>query len=477
MKRDVILWILADELRADALSCYGAPHPRIRTPNIDALADRGVLFEEAYTASPVCVPARVSMATGLRPDQSGVWGNEAYTNGYPLLDGLVTFTEHLAQSGWQTCSFGKEHVPPALQPWQLDDHHGADMREIRAGAEQRTVVSTPGTGTVVAGTWPDDRPYPSDAITASVVEAIRSAERPLLVRASYLQPHTPVVVPEPWASRYADIPFESRPGLEPVDTVFERRFAEISRGREMTAEGFRKALVAYHGAVAWLDEQVGVLMRALDETPGLGRVMVIFTSDHGAHLGEDGSYGKHTFAPASHRIPLIIAGDDVCHPGSRRVDLASNADVARTALAAARVPVPDSIGGRDLLHDDPPTEHISGIGYGAAASRAFPNHGTGTISDGTGWPQRICVRTDRYRLDMTTRVDGRTALPHERDIFLADRIKDPAERMNVSGRAEYEAVERELVARAATTAAQAMRPPDGEIYSRFAPPAPLPRVR
>ncbi|MDN3311591.1 sulfatase-like hydrolase/transferase [Microbacterium oryzae] len=470
MTRDLILWILADELRADALSCYGTPHPAIRTPNIDRLARSGVLFDNAYTASPVCVPARVSMATGLRPDQSGVWGNEAYVPDYPLERGILTFTEHLADAGWRTASFGKEHVPPAMHPWQADDHAGSDMRELLEGAEAESVVRTPGLGFVVAGTWPSDRPYPPEAITAGTIAAMRDAEGPLLVRASYLQPHTPVIVPEPWASKYAGLPFPTAPRQDPADSGFERRFAEINRGAAMSPEEFRRAQVAYFGAVAWLDEQVRVLMQAIEEISELGRVTILLTADHGAHLGEDGAYGKHTFAPASSRIPLIVSGHGTGQGGIRRSDLASNADVARTLLAAAGVPAPASIGGRDLFADPEPEYLISGIGYGAAGSRAFPNLAAGTGQGGSGWPQRVCVRTARYRLDLTARLDGAGTDSGSHDAFLADRVIDPWERSNLIGVDAYEEIAERLTSVAHETSEQATLPSDDAVFAQFSAP-------
>ncbi|WP_349426065.1 sulfatase-like hydrolase/transferase [Microbacterium sp. LWS13-1.2] len=136
--------------------------------------------------------------------------------------------------------------------------------------------------------------------------------------------------------------------------------------------------------MAWLDTEAGRITAAISGTESLGRLTMLLTADHGAHLDEDGSFGKHTFAPASARVPLIVWSSDETQPGSRRMDLASNADVDRTLLAAADVDTPADIGGGDLRTDDPYPLHISGIGYGAAASRAFPNHGKGTLENGSG---------------------------------------------------------------------------------------------
>ena len=438
--RSNVLWIMCDELRADAISAYGNAHPEIQTPNIDRLAAAGVLFESSYTASPVCVPARTSLVTGRAPHETGVWGNEAHGDGAPpVAPGLVAFTEVLAAAGWATRDFGKEHLPAGLSPWQSQEPAGSHMQELVEGVRGAggEVVRTPGMGFAVAGTWPAGRDYPPETITERAIAAMAETDGPFLIRASYLQPHTPVIVPEPWASRYEHVDFADAPAFAGGTSSFESRFAEINDGHGMSPEDFERAQVAYHGAVAWLDEQVGRLLEAIERLGLTDSTVVVLTSDHGAHLGEDGAYGKHTFAPASHRVPLIVVDPRRALPGSRRADLAHGTDLARTVLGSCGVPAPEQIGGRDLLADPAPEMIVSSIGYGAAESRAFPNRGIGTGYDGGGWPQRFCVRTRRYRLDLTTRIDGRPASDEEADLFLADTLADPSERINLARDARY----------------------------------------
>jgi choline-sulfatase len=464
---------MCDELRADAISAYGNAHPEVQTPNLDRLARRGVLFESSYTASPVCVPARTSLVTGRGPDETGVWGNEAYGDeAHPIAPDLVTFTEVLASAGWSTRDFGKEHLPSALSPWQSQDPAGSDMGELVRGAQGTggDIVRTPGMGFAVAGTWPEGKDYPPQVITQRAIAAMAESEKPFLVRASYLQPHTPVIVPEPWASRYADVDFAAAPVFVDGTSRFESRFAEVNAGHDMDPSDFQRAQVAYHGAVAWLDDQVGQLLDAVERLGLADSTVVVLTSDHGAHLGEDGSYGKHTFAPQSHRVPLVVVDPRRGVPGTRRADLAHGTDLARTVLGSCGVPAPPQIGGRDLLADPAPKMIISAIGYGAAASRAFPNRGIGTADDGAGWPQRFCVRTQRYRLDMTTRIDGRPASADQEDVFLADTLTDPAERRNVASDPRYREVRERLVDAVREHAERAFLPSDDDVYAAFAPP-------
>src|SRR5690606_5259999 len=109
MRRPNILWILSDELRTTALGCYGGAWGPVSTPNIDALAASGVLFEQAFCNSPVCVPSRLSMLTGASPERTGVYSNEGSWQSFPLPARLRTFPEHFAECGYAVASVGKSH--------------------------------------------------------------------------------------------------------------------------------------------------------------------------------------------------------------------------------------------------------------------------------------------------------------------------------------------------------------------------------
>lgn len=471
--RPNILWILCDELRTDAISAYGNVHPEIHTPNIDKLAAMGAVFDQCFTASPVCVPARTSLLTGRGPDETGVYGNEAAETNHSIAEGLVAFTNVLSDEGWLTSDFGKEHLPECFSPWDHHEPDGASMKELVTGTLESgaSITRTPGLGFAVAGVWPSNMEYPPARVTKNAISAMASSTQPFLVRASYLQPHTPVIVPEPWASRYGKVDFAGAPWRDSGTSAFEAAFASINGGERMSREDFQRAQILYHGAVAWVDDQVGQLLNAL-ETLGLaGNTIIAFTSDHGAHLGDDGSYGKHTFAPVSHRVPLLIVDPTRIAAGTRRSDLAHSTDFARTMLESCGVVVPDEIGGRDLLSGPAPESIISVVGYGAAASRAFPNRGLGKLDSTSGWPQRFCVRTQRFRLDMTTRINGTTASPAQYDIFLADRLVDPEERVNVSEDLRYHDVRESLTADLLARAELAFHPNDASVYATFIPPA------
>lgn len=474
--RPNVLWIFCDELRGDALSCYGNSLVPVRTPHIDRIAESGVVFDEYYVNSPVCVPSRTAILTGMAPEQTGVYHNEAYAPGYPLPQPLTTFPEVFAAHGYRTLSFGKQHVPGALRPWQVHDPAGSDMRELMdgTGKGESRPIRAPGNGSVVGGCFPGARPYPPTRVTDNVLAALADPdERPFLIRASYLQPHTPVIVPQPWSNRYRPADFPGRPTGHDALSLFERRFGEVNRGSAMTPPDFQQAQADYYGLVCWVDDQVRQLLAALDEHGLTERTIVVLTTDHGAYLGEEGSYGKHTFAPQVQRVPLIIRHPRMLPGGQRRADLSQSLDVGKTLFGLCGIPGPDQFGGRDLFADSPPTEIFATIGYGAEQSTAFPNLSYGTYTGDRGWPRRSCVRTHRYRLDLSTRIDGSAAACEEEDIFLADRLTDPGETQNRAAEPAFRQIADDLRRRVLQHAVGAMETPDELIYSLFQPPAPV----
>lgn len=472
-----VLWIQCDQLRTDALSCYGASHPGLATPEIDRLAEEGARFSQCFVNSPVCVPSRTSMLTGLSPERTGVYDNEAQAPGYPWADRVPTFPELFAQAGYCTATFGKSHVPAALHPWQVERQDGARMREIAGRYSARDLAATvrPESGKILAGAYPaGDGSYPSDEITANALRYLDDAgDAPFLLRVSYLQPHSPIIAPASHSRLYSDIDFWCGEfGCGEVAkrslSAFERRFLGISEGRQLPEHDRALVRRRYHQVVAWIDAQVGRLLGFLDDR-GLGsRTIVVLTADHGTYLGEGGAFEKHTFAPQCHRVPLIVRWPGAVPAGKARHDLAQGLDIAPTLCGLAGITGPDWQG-RDLFGAPPPEHVFATIGYGARQSQALPNVGRGSYYGDRGWPRRACVRADGYRLDKNVRLDGapvRRGHPDE-DVFLADSRADPAEENNVAGEPGYSEVRRRLEDVLDRHLAGAAEPDPGEVYRAF----------
>lgn len=436
MPRPNILWFYCDQLRADALSCY-ASGLSARTPHLDALAERGVLFENCFCNSPICVPSRTSTLTATYPEANGVYGNEGAWASYPFDGSFQTFPEQFAAAGYRTVNVGKTHVPRGLQPWQTSDRAGSEMARFYDGVDkaEMELVTTPALKTALAGRFPEGRPFPGEQVTENAVTWLNrlaaDADVPFLLRVAHLQPHAPVAPPPPYDLLYDDLNWADGMDRDRDQSVFEHRIAEIQQAEHLSPDQIRRTHVAYHGLVAWLDDQVGVVLGALERLGLAERTIVVFESDHGVAIGEGGCFTKQVFQPAVHRVPRIVAWPGSLPQGERRADTNQSLDLARTLCDLASVAPVDTFAGRALFRDLAPAPAFASIGYGLPNSRALPNNQLGDWLDGGGWPRRACVRTDRFRLDMNVRRNGAPVPFGEEDIFMVDRSIDPEERRNI----------------------------------------------
>ncbi len=442
MKRPDVIWIYTDEMRADAVGAYGNPWASIDTPSLDRLAAMGARFENCFCNSPVCVPSRYSTLTGLHCADTGVYNNEPVWDwvDHGLHDRFTTLPEQFAAAGYRTANFGKSHLPHGIMPWQHHDPRGDMKSTLGPGSVLRQMfdrgeapeglVQLSGPRTMHAGVFPRNHAFPGETVTENGLAWLEQTDGPVFVRFSFLQPHTPVFPPEPFASHYAPAAFADRPE-EAQYSRFETWFGEMQHpAGDLTAAEVQRARAHYYGLVAWLDKQVGRILDWLERRQRIDNTILVFTSDHGVSLGEGKRFGKQTFAPETHRVPLLIAAPGRIPVGAKRNDLCESLDLARTLFALSGLDTPAQFRGRDLFRAPAPEAVYASIGFGEPDSLAFPLGQFGRWPDGAGWPRRVCVRTQQYRLDMTVRQDGRAVAAADRDIFLADVLADPYERRN-----------------------------------------------
>lgn len=435
-----IVMIYCDELRCDALSCYGNPYG-IKTPHIDELAAKGVLFEQCYCASPVCVPSRYSMLTSLSPTKTGVYHNEAAMPFFQLDEDYVTFPQVMHEAGYATASFGKMHIPMTKSPvFDMNDETGGEMNlGIKIKEEASHIMKLPGQfQSVLAADYPEGKKYTPEFVTDHGIEWMLKQTSPFFIRFSYLQPHTPIVVPTEYVRRLDGIDFDNQ--LSYTNTSeFEKRFGEICDIDKMLPEDVARMRKYYYALVLWVDDQVGRIIQTLKKHKMYEDTILVFTADHGANRGENGALAKQTFQLSSHHIPLIISD------GTKAVrrDVCSNLDIAPTLLAMNGIDIPEQFEGVDLFsatHD----EVYSIVGYGKRSSRAFPNKCQGVYSETQGWPQRACIRTAQYRLDMNVLINDEWVSEAEEDIYFTDHLKDPYEQHNLVHEEEYQPIIHEL---------------------------------
>lgn len=463
-----IVWIYCDELRTDALGCYGHPTITPQTPHIDNLAENGVLFAENFCNAPVCVPSRVATLTARYPEETGVYHNEGAWDGYAMPTKVTTFPEVLAAHGYTTANFGKWHVPPEMNRWDVCDANGAAMGDLLdiVGRDHPSLLQPRGVPTYLGGAFPDDVPYPHGALTDNALAWMAKADRPFLARLSFLEPHTPVFPPPPFDTLYD--PADFRDTLTPAEgtSAFEAHFAAAIDSENFTPRQIQQAQAYYYGLVAWVDSQVSRVLDFLNDSELMEETILVFGADHGASMGEGACWAKHIYAPQVHRVPRLIQCAGTLPRGVRRDDIAESLDLARTLFGLCGIEPPETFRGRDLFADPAPEAVYATLGFGERHSRAFPNLGAGVYDEATGWPRRACVRTADFRLDKNVRVNGRTPTREEADPALYNRREDPLERHNVADDPAYATIRAELEQKLDAHVAAPVESEMDDVYAR-----------
>ena len=356
--RPNFLLILSDEHAPRYSGTYG--HPLVQTPNMDRLAARGVTFDNAYCNTPLCGPSRMSFMTGRYIQHIG-----AFDNAFPLPSDTVTWAHRLAAAGYEVDLAGKQHfcgpdqlhgfgrqlardlhaelwtkngVPRGCPDWAAGIKEGAPWGSLaQAGPGQTLEIEV------------DDQV--EEAALAYIGDPARQ-ERPWCLNASFIAPHFPLVAPQRFWDRYppesVDMP-ELPPGhldnLHPVYQRMRRMFGCIDFDEELV----RRGRSGYYALITYLDEKIGRLIDALEETGQLDNTVVVYTSDHGDMNGEHGMWRKSNFYQASAGVPLQIAWPARLPQGRREGGVVSLVDVVATLLDLAAVPGRDEVDGDSLV--------------------------------------------------------------------------------------------------------------------------------
>ncbi|WP_310733590.1 sulfatase-like hydrolase/transferase [Rubrivivax albus] len=401
-----VLFIMADQLRWDHLGCAG--HPCLKTPNLDALAARGVRFANAFVNSGVCGPSRMSYYTGRYPISHGATWNRV-----PLSVGEVTLGEMLRGAGHRLALAGKTHVMP--------DRQGLARLQLEGGSELATLLErggfeeidrydghhTPGDesgypaylrahGYDSADPWSDFVISAVDAegsvvsgwhmrhchLPARVREAHsetaymtdqaigfvqRMGRQPWVLHLSYVKPHWPYMAPAPYHAMYtADqcLPVvrsaAEREAEHPVLAAYRQQEESVSFQRD---DCIRTVRPAYQGLITQLDDHLGRLFDALAAQDVLDDTLVIFTADHGDYLGDHWLGEKELFHDTVQKVPLIVADPRAAADATRgTVDprFVESVDIVPTILDAMQVTQPaQRLEGRSLqplLHGEHPAD-------------------------------------------------------------------------------------------------------------------------
>lgn len=433
-----VLFIVSDDLN-NRLGCYG--DPLAISPNIDRLAARGTRFDRAYCTFPLCGPSRNSILTGLYPNSTGIYNNgQIFRQTIPK---QASLPHALRRAGYFAGRIGKMYhynVPSSVGTNGHDDSASWEMELNPAGVDRlleepkiTTLVPNQFGGTLSWYASPAPTSQHTDAMQAKdavwVLERFaKERDKPFFLGLGFFRPHTPYVAPR----KYFDLHDPKKFTL--VSDVEEDR-KDIPRpglasGKkeqdEMSDAQRREALQAYYASVTFMDEQVGVVVDAVDRLGLSDSTMIIFTSDHGYHLGEHGLWQKMSLFEESTRVPLIIAAPGQSKPGTSVRVPVSQVDIAPTALEWSRATGPNNLQGQSLapMLRDP---SVQGRGWALTqVSRGGQNDPFFGYS----------IRTPRYRY--TEWGEG------SRGRELYDHDHDPGERTNLAESADHQSIAHEL---------------------------------
>ncbi len=431
-----IVLFLTDQLRRDALGCYG--NPICKTPNLDKLAEEGIRFDQAYTNSPVCSPARASLMTGMYPHNHGVMINThikpAWTRG--LSTDSVTFSSLLREAGYELDYAGKWHVHQELGPEEYGfSRHVFERTPNEVVPRTESIIEFPGGNVTAAATssMPEEanRSWVVADQGISMMRERSKGDKPFFLRIDTTAPHFSNIIPEPYASMYDPASIPPWPNF---DEKFEGKpSAHLRKHQEWNLQGkdwdwWSQVVAKYYGDVTLMDTCVG---RVLDEIKACGiedNTIFLFSTDHGDSMGSHKHFEKAgSMYDEVFRIPLLVR-----FPGSKQ----SGKVVSQFVRLLDLMPTFVELGGAEL------SQPVDGRSLVPLLNGENPDDWPDSVyceSHGEVWgysSQRM-VRTENWKYVYT---------PHDMD-ELYDLKADPGEMKNLIGDSDCADVLEDMKAR------------------------------
>ena len=338
-----VLFLFSDEHRRDAMGCAG--HSIVQTPNLDRLAQRATRFDNAYTSSPICVPARASLATGEYVFKTRCWSNAQAYKGQPL-----SWGHKLQQHGHKVDSIGKLHYRGAEHDNGFDEeilpmYIRGGKGWIKGLLRNHESVLDCSAYSKEIGPGPDSYTDYDLGVTKQVCQWLNNQkncknDKPWALFASWLRPHYPLTCPTEFYDLYPLDKMDQARFVEPellpkhpVTKIVKRNFNYDDYFDEQSRQIAR---ASYYGLCSFLDYQIGQVLDALEHSGQADNTLVIYSSDHGDHNGDRGMWTKMTLFDESSGIPMIIAGPGI--PKGKVVStLTSLIDIYPTILNAMGV--------------------------------------------------------------------------------------------------------------------------------------------
>jgi arylsulfatase len=461
--RPNILHIFVDQMRFDSIRALG--NNAVMTPNLDRLVNGGCTFTNAFSPSPVCIPARCSMIYGQYPANSG-----CYENNYPMpLDDRASFMQMLSDAGYSTHGVGKCHFSPdpsALRGFQvresqeeLPENIESDdyLRYLKKNGLERVIDPHGVRGAMYYIPQVSQIPqeyHPTRWVGDRSVDFISKNVRnnkPWYLFSSFIHPHPPFSPPSPWHALYdfdevplPDIPKDTRSLLGYVNYA-QNRYKYRDQGEDLNL--IRMARAYYYSCISFIDYQIGRMLDILDESGTIENTLIVFTADHGEYLGDYGCFGKRGMHDVSSRIPMIVYQPWVFEKNTRVDTVVNLVDLAPTFCMAAGCPF-----------DKASTHDFDGIPLqltaGGDSSRdfVFSQLAFTRYADGTYGGEYFMEQTE---ISPEERAESSTYMIVSKDFkyyysatdgkeFLFDRIRDPKETRNRANTPNYKDTTKKL---------------------------------
>lgn len=371
MGKPNILVIQADQHRYDCLGCTG--NPDVRTPNIDAIAYDGTVYENAFCPYPVCTPSRFSFLTGLYVHQHMGWSNHC-----TVPAGLPTFPKILREAGYRTKAVGKMHFTPTyldvgFDEMLLAEQHGTGrydddyhrylrdhdlVDEIDLIDQERVYrrrapqVYNDTLGAMVSNL--DEEHHVTTWVGRHAVETLFSWEGGgNLLMASFVPPHHPYVPPVPWHDMYDPAILTLLPGYTERCDSSDLRYSDGFFPNDQWTEGqLRRVMAYYYASISQIDHWVGRMIDTLRAKDLYDNTVIVYNSDHGEYLGHRHMIGKgNRMYESLIRVPTIVKLVGEREREATSQDLVNTTDLAPTLLAAAGCERMADMSGRDLSSD------------------------------------------------------------------------------------------------------------------------------
>lgn len=434
-----VLLICVDDLKP-ILGCYG--DTTVKSPNVDRLAARGVLFERAYCNQAVCSPSRNALLVGRRSQTLGIY--DLGTNFRKAVPDAVTLPQHFKNHGYHTQALGKifhvghgNHEDPASWSvphfqaksigYALQENQAQLTREGALFANQPAANLPKGAAYESADV--SDNAYGDGKIADEAIQRLLAAKgkpnEPFFLAVGFVKPHLPFCAPQKYWDLYdrgvfklaaRQTPPDGAPSYAPQFGGELRNYKDIPEKGTLPDDLQRTLIHGYHAATSYMDAQLGRVLDTLDQTGLAKNTLIVLWGDHGWHLGDHGMWCKHTNYEQAARIPVIVVAPGIAKTGTKSTSLIESVDIYPTLCELAGLPAPKEVDGASFAS----TVRTPTAPTKDSILHVYPRG------------ERIgrAIRTARYRL-VEWKKPGAPADSAEFELY--DYERDPDETKNLAG--------------------------------------------